>query len=172
MRLLAKILNSENAKCQDIVVLGIFTQAKYVCSAKRQQCSQYLFKIVIKAIGAHTNTHSTTPTHTHPLTYTHTIFPPSHMYTPSPLSTLPLITVQNKGEGLNGYYCFLSQFSFYVWIQSRATLMFDSHTGKPSYIVCMNLSLGEIVCVKGRTLTTCMWHYQHQAWMDYSQTFT
>ena len=60
------------------------------------------------------------------------------MRTPTHLSTLPPITVQTKGEGLSGYYRFLSQFGFYVWIQSRATLMFDSRTGKPSYIVCMN----------------------------------
>ena len=44
----------------------------------------------------------------------------------------------SKGEGLSGYYRYMSRFGEYVWLQSRATLMFDSRTGKPSYIVCMN----------------------------------
>ena len=43
-----------------------------------------------------------------------------------------------KGEGLSGYYRFMNKFGQYVWIQSRATMMFDSRTNKPSYIVCMN----------------------------------
>ena len=91
-------------------------------------------------------------THTHSHTCTHTIRPPSHMHTPTHLSTLPPITVQTKGEGLSGYYSFLSQFGCHVWIQSRAMLMFDSHTGKPSYIVCINFVIWwDCVCVWGRT---------------------
>ena len=30
-----------------------------------------------------------------------------------------------KGEGLSGYYRFMNKFGQYVWIQSRATMMFD-----------------------------------------------
>lgn len=43
-----------------------------------------------------------------------------------------------KGEGLSGYYRYLNKYGSFVWVQSRATMMFDSRTGKPSYIVCMN----------------------------------
>ncbi|XP_011403284.1 PREDICTED: hypoxia-inducible factor 1-alpha-like [Amphimedon queenslandica] len=46
--------------------------------------------------------------------------------------------LMEKGEGLSGYYRYLTKYGTFVWVQSRATMMFDSRTGKPSYIVCMN----------------------------------
>ena len=44
----------------------------------------------------------------------------------------------SRGEGLSAYYRFQNKFGEYIWMQSRATMMFDSRTGRPSYIVCMN----------------------------------
>nr|QIA61843.1 hypoxia-inducible factor 1-alpha-like protein [Halichondria panicea] len=46
--------------------------------------------------------------------------------------------VMSRGEGLSGYFRFLTKHGYYVWLQTRATVMYDSRTGKPSYIVCMN----------------------------------
>lgn len=43
-----------------------------------------------------------------------------------------------KGESLSGYYRFLNKFGEFIWLQSRATMIFDSRTGKPSYIMSMN----------------------------------
>jgi hypothetical protein len=43
-----------------------------------------------------------------------------------------------RGEGLSGYYRYMNKFGEYVWMQSRATMMFDTKSGLPSYIVCMN----------------------------------
>ena len=48
------------------------------------------------------------------------------------------VAVMARGEGMSGYYRFLSRFGEYIWLQTRATLMYDSRTGQPSYIVCMN----------------------------------
>ena len=55
-----------------------------------------------------------------------------------------------KGEGLSGYYRFMNQFGQFIWLQSRATLMFDSRTGKPSYIVCMNFVIRYVFVWGGR----------------------
>lgn len=51
--------------------------------------------------------------------------------------------VQARGEGLSGYYRMLTKHGDYVWLQTRATMMFDSHTGEPSYIVCMNFIISK-----------------------------
>ena len=45
-------------------------------------------------------------------------------------------TVQTKGKGESGYYRFLNRFGEYIWIQSRAVVVFDSCSGKPSHMVC------------------------------------
>ena len=50
----------------------------------------------------------------------------------------PSSPVRARGEGLSGYYRMITKHGDYVWLQTRATMMFDSHTGEPSYIVCMN----------------------------------
>ena len=39
---------------------------------------------------------------------------------------------------MSGYYRMITKHGQFVWLQTRATMMFDSHTGNPSYIVCMN----------------------------------
>ena len=49
-----------------------------------------------------------------------------------------LHAVQARGEGMSGYYRMITKHGQFVWLQTRATMMFDSHTGNPSYIVCMN----------------------------------
>lgn len=49
------------------------------------------------------------------------------------------------GEGLSGYFRFLTQFGLYVWVQTRGTLMHDSRTGKPTYIVCLNYIIRYVV---------------------------
>jgi PAS domain S-box-containing protein len=46
--------------------------------------------------------------------------------------------LMQRGEGLSGYYRYMNKFGEYVWMQSRATMMFDTKSGLPSYIVCMN----------------------------------
>ena len=51
---------------------------------------------------------------------------------------LSIPEVFEVGEGLSGYYRMITKHGDYVWLQTRATMMFDSHTGEPSYIVCMN----------------------------------
>ena len=53
-------------------------------------------------------------------------------------SLVHIHTVMTRGEGLSGYYRFLTKYGTYLWLQTRATVMHDSRTGKPSYIVCMN----------------------------------
>ena len=50
----------------------------------------------------------------------------------------PPPTVMTKGEGLSGYYRYLTHHGTFIWMQSRATMMYDSRTGNPSYIVCVN----------------------------------
>ena len=52
--------------------------------------------------------------------------------------TMYIHVVMARGEGLSGYYRWLNKFGEYIWVQSRATMMFDSRTGKPSYVVCMS----------------------------------
>lgn len=47
----------------------------------------------------------------------------------------------SKGEGMSGYYRFLSKSGNYVWMQSRATFVYDKQTGHPLYIVCVNYVL-------------------------------
>ena len=55
----------------------------------------------------------------------------------NPISLI-FIAVMTRGEGLSSYYRFQNKFGEYIWMQSRGTMMFDSRTGRPSYIVCMN----------------------------------
>ena len=43
-----------------------------------------------------------------------------------------------RGEGLSGYYRFLNKFGEYVWMQSRGVIIYDKHSGYPSYVVCVN----------------------------------
>ncbi|CAI8029661.1 Hypoxia-inducible factor 1-alpha [Geodia barretti] len=51
--------------------------------------------------------------------------------------------VQARGEGMSGYYRMITKHGQFVWLQTRATMMFDSHTGNPSYIVCMNFIINK-----------------------------
>lgn len=74
-----------------------------------------------------------------------------------------LAGIVEKGEGLSGYYRFMTQRGCYVWLQSRGSLMYDSRTGKPTHLVSLNyiiskedgdrdLELREAITTK----TTCL----------------
>lgn len=54
--------------------------------------------------------------------------------------------VMTRGEGLSAYYRLQNKYGEYIWMQSRATMMFDSRTGRPSYIVCMNFVIKYVIC--------------------------
>lgn len=54
------------------------------------------------------------------------------------LSVVFLAAVLARGESLSGYYRFMTQFGYFVWVQTRASVMYDSRTGKPSYMVFLN----------------------------------
>ncbi|XP_065894666.1 hypoxia-inducible factor 1-alpha-like [Dysidea avara] len=48
-----------------------------------------------------------------------------------------------RGEGVSGYYRMLNKCGQFIWCQTRAHMMFDSRSGKPSYIVCMNFIISK-----------------------------
>ena len=51
---------------------------------------------------------------------------------------LIILAVMTKGEGLSGYYRYLTRHGNFIWMQSHATMIHDNRTGDPSYIVCVN----------------------------------
>jgi PAS domain S-box-containing protein len=46
--------------------------------------------------------------------------------------------VFEKGEGVSGYYRFVAKSGMYIWMQTRATLVCDSRTGRPQSLMCFN----------------------------------
>lgn len=52
--------------------------------------------------------------------------------------------LMTKGEGISGYYRYLTHHGNFIWMQSRATLMYDSRSGDPSHIVCVNFIINDI----------------------------
>ena len=49
----------------------------------------------------------------------------------------PRLAVFEKGESLSGYYRFFNAHGESIWLQTRATLIIDSRTGKPICVNCM-----------------------------------
>ena len=47
------------------------------------------------------------------------------------------LAVFEKGESLSGYYRFFNAHGESIWLQTRATLIIDSRTGKPICVNCM-----------------------------------
>ena len=47
---------------------------------------------------------------------------------------------------MSGYYRFMNKHGQFLWCQTRANMMFDSRSGKPSYVVCMTFVIKYVNC--------------------------
>jgi hypothetical protein len=52
-----------------------------------------------------------------------------------------LIAVIDKGTSVSKYYRFLGKTGEWVWMQTRATIIYSA-ASKPQYVVCMNYVIG------------------------------
>ena len=55
-------------------------------------------------------------------------------------------TVLKTREGISGYYRMLNKYGGFIWCQTRAHMMFDSRTGKPSYIELYHEVIPSLLC--------------------------
>ena len=44
----------------------------------------------------------------------------------------------SKGQTETGMYRFLAKHGGYVWVQTQATVIYNTKTEKPEYVVCVN----------------------------------
>ncbi|XP_062499144.1 circadian locomoter output cycles protein kaput-like [Corticium candelabrum] len=54
-----------------------------------------------------------------------------------------LVTRRFAGEGVSGYYRFLRRDSQWVWLQSRAAIMYNNKTARAEYIVVINYVINQ-----------------------------
>ena len=57
------------------------------------------------------------------------------------VNILSFLSVIARGQSVSKYYRFLGKTGEWVWMQTRATVIYNT-TNQPQYVVCMNYVIG------------------------------